>query len=353
MFENNVYTYTRLDDLFITDTDVNDYLVEHNFNVNINIICFNINNKGKYPFFQFMLHNYLSGVPFIGQMQNKFSFPSMGCKDCTSDDLYSNLITHVSDNLLKTYHNIQLDPSKIELKGYYENNNELYAFVDVSKISVEPCLLYKNTEYWFVLLTEITNNQSVCDMKINKEVINFFITHCSYFFLENPEEHTLYPHPDVIYDGSHLKKADFQNVFGISKKDDIYGKQYYLTASLDNAFRNGGWNNTFSPEYKYDKLITDNEFGRYIQGGINRIAILSDKIIYKTIPIVDVNDDQPINEFVDSLFTLYDTIYIEDLDKQPTILIKEYSQQIPLSYHKINKFSLQESWNEGKEYSII
>ena len=346
MFENNVYNYPGLDKLL--EPVVNDL---GKYNYNINIICFHINNKGKYPFYQFMLQNYVSGIPFIGHIQNNLSFPSMYCKQFTSDDLSSNIIMNVYDNLLKMHNNIQVDPNNIEIKGYCESNGEYYVFIDISKISLESCFLYKNSECWFALLTEIVNNQSVCDIMINKDVTQFFKTHYISFLLENPVDQTYYPHPDVIYDGCHFKTTDFQNIFGISKKDDIYGKQYYLNFLLEKAFRNGGWSQTFAPEYKYDKLITDNEFGRYIQGGINRVAVLSDKIILKTMP--DVNDGQSSIEFIDHLFTLYDTIYIGDIYQPPTILIKEYSQQIPLSYHKINKISLQESWNECHKYSIM
>jgi hypothetical protein len=43
----------------------------------------------------------------------------------------------------------------------------------------------------------------------------------------------------------------------------------------------------------------------------------------------------------------------EYLKNTPLLVVKEYNQQIPLSYHFINKSKLKLNYNEKQEYFII
>jgi hypothetical protein len=338
MFENKEYHYPELNKLIDTTT------IDDLSNINeMKIICFHVNNKGKYPFFQFLLYNYLSGIPLVGKMDYEFGFPKIQKEDfpCVAEYIKFGLMQMSSQIVIR-------NDNDIEIKGYYNRNNVCYVFVDISKINLESQFLEKNSEFWMVLLSEIINTKSVCNIKINDEAVDFFIHYYRNFTLENPIEKTMYSHPDVVYEGSHFKAVEFRDMFGISKKDDIYGNQYYITYCIENAFRDGGWSKSFLPETKHDKLITDNSYGRYIQGGINRIAVLTDKIIYLS-PLSEIEKTE---EYIDGLFKNYDTIYIE-IPEKSFILIRDYDQQIPLSYHKINKISLKESWDLMNEYSIL
>ena len=57
----------------------------------------------------------------------------------------------------------------------------------------------------------------------------------------------------------------------------------------------------------------------------------------------------------------YDSAYIghieldngENLENTPIIVVKNYDQQIPLSYHYINKATLTEKYNRNNRYLIL
>lgn len=355
MFEKNLYQYSGIEMLIQEQEKEQNEII-----YSVNIVCFYINNEGKYPFFQFMLYNQLAGFPFLGNIETNLVLPSfIYNKEYCEEEMNTIVVKEVENNLQKylsmdynNSNNNNINENAIDIKGYYKNSNIFYAFVDISKIVLDSYFQGKNSEIWFGLLSEIINNEHICNIKISHDTTQFFNYHYSSFLLDDPINKVCYPSPDIIYEGSHFKHVEFRDMFGISKQNDKYGNQYYVNASIEKAFRNGGWSKTLKPETKYGKLITDNSFGRYIYGGINRFAILTDKIVYTTEK--DLNLEVQDSEYIDTLFNDYDTIYIKT-ECEPYLLLKDFCQQIPLSYHKINRISLKETYHPDNtnEYSIL
>jgi len=93
---------------------------------------------------------------------------------------------------------------------------------------------------------------------------------------------------------------------------------------------------------KFNKHITDNEWGRYISGGINRIALLSNSTIV-------VNNDDINDECLQ--FDDYDCV-TSIINYQPVAIIKDFNQQVSLSYHRIDKNNMDSQWNSSNCYCI-
>jgi hypothetical protein len=239
--------------------------------------------------------------------------------------------------------------NKIEIKGYANLDDNEYVFVDVSQVNIEGLFLRNNSKYWFALLSEIVNNQYICNIQMSFEIIDFFTKYYELFLLTNTTTQKNYPIPDVAYCGGDFKTTEFRSVFGLEKQQLKYGEYYCFTTIFKNALREGAWNKTNEPEYKYGKLITDNEYGRYMEGGINRMAILSENMT--CLDELDLLERDDHTDFINNEFVNYDTIFIRS--KNPNIMINDYSQQVSLSYHKINKYTLDDKYEkDNTKYAI-
>ena len=325
MVENTEYIYRGAQLL----TEINENTI-----IDINnpprLVCYHINNNNIFPFMQFMLLKTTNLVlPTLNT--NKIS-------------LYESIIQNIS-NYMSYIECENFNKDDIDVTGYYDYNNIKYIFINISKIHIETLSLEQMSKIWVALPSEIINNQHICNISIGEDVINFFINNPLFYTLYNCETTSNYPIPDVVYKGSYLKSTLFQSVFGVSKQNGTYGNCYYFNSSFETAIKEGGWNINFVPEYKYDKLITDNEFGRYINGGINRICLLLNNTAH--ISLNDIPDLQ-----IEDKMNTYDSVVICSINEEPIILVKDYNQQIQLSYHRINKKTLGEKWDKNGIYSI-
>jgi hypothetical protein len=296
---------------------------------NINLVYFNINRQASYPFIQILLLNNCISIPFFGNLTQNLIFPKISYKPNSSLDINKLILTFLQDNLQEIGVNILKDElNSILIKGLYIYNNKVYIFIDISSIKLDRLLLNKQSEIWFALISEIVNLKNICRINISEEVINFVTNNievCNYI------DNILYPSPDIVYAGSYFNKVEFQSLFGISKSEKIYGNYFYFSYSLDEALKYGSWSKDGNPEYRFGKLITDDENGRYIEGGINRVAILIDKCKY-----INEEEINNLDELI-NYFSEYDCISILSSNSNVTIMIKDFNRQYPLSYHKINK----------------
>lgn len=327
MSENNEYIYRGVE--LLTKINENS-IINIDANSPIHLVCYHINDKNLCPFMQFMLLR-----------SNNLILPILHTEQET---LHSSIVHNVY-NCLSYIEPNNLSIDNITVTGFYNYNNTQYIFVDISKITIDTLLLEQMSSIWFALPSEIINSQHICNISISRDITDFFINNPDFYTLCNSETNINYPIPDVVYKGSYIKKTLFQSVFGISKYNGDYGNCYYFKSSFENALKEGGWNIDFTPEYKYDKLITDNEFGRYISGGINRICLLLNNTIH--ISLTDTPDLQ-----IEDKINIFDSVTICSKDEDPIILVKDHNQQIQLSYHTINKKTLGEKWEKNAVYSI-
>jgi len=339
------------------------------------ILCiYRINISGKFPFIQYLLSN--DGF-------NKMHLPVLPIFTKLN---YENLIDYSKVFLSGALQveNFGEFNKKLEFDGYYEYNKKLYLFFDTTNNHVNIDDTYSYSHLMFVLADEIINYGKICNILISEDTRNFFITNGSinYLYDENNEAYEL---PIVGFVGKPTPEIiNFTYIFGESSKNKsaILGPYYYFT-DFNYAIRQGGWSYDYKPEYMYNKLITDNENGRYLKGGIVRFALFTGRTKYiENIPN-SPNDnsetkklrlkDSSLNKNYE-IQTLrisdhdgiwaktFDSAYLGDMElddgsfveETPLIVLKNYNQQIPLSFHFIDKNSIGNKYDSNNHsYRIV
>ena len=273
--------------------------------------------------------------------------------------------------------------AKIQCKGFYVLDDVVKIFYDLTECKVHINDIFESNTTWFCLLDEIVNHRRVLNFSIDETITSFFKNNMDFCFLLD-ENNVIYEVPSVYYAGRNSSMTlNFTQMFGVStnNKNSILGPYFYFT-DYQTAVRQGCWTIDNKPADKYGKVITDNEDGRYKNGGIVRFAIFLGKM--KTIENFqsDANDmsdtkrerlqDRSLNQNIEILTMRisdhdgkwaenYDSAYIghieldngEFLENTPVIVVKNYEQQIPLSYHYINKATLTEKYSRNNRYLIL
>jgi hypothetical protein len=343
--QSNFYNYSAKKSLI---TDIDDYLESNTLN-QIKIVAYEVNNNGISPFLQFLLFKddflpYFS-LPFIPLNSNN-----------TNSEQIINMakIVFIGLNLTDNYESLA---KNIVFDGFYEYNGEMFLFVNITKNKFNFYDIYSDSVVRLALVDEILNQKHVCNIPIDKTITDFFISNfeCCVLKDHNNEDYEV---PVVSYVGKPVSKLNFTYTFGETKqnKNAILGPHYYFT-NFENAFKEG--------------MINDNN--KY---GVVRFAVFTKKIKYienfvddnidesetKKMKLHDENVDQNLERLTmritdyDGKWTEnYDSCYLghieldngEYLKNTPILVVKEYNQQIPLSYH-YNKKPLVEN-----DYSIV
>jgi len=343
--QSNFYNYSAKQFLI---RDIDDYLESNTFN-QVKIVAYEVNNDGVYPFIQFLLFKddflpYLS-LPFIPLNYN----------NATSEQIINMAkIIFIGLNLTDNYESFA---KNIVFDGFYEDNGEMFLFVDITKNKLNLYDIYSDSVVRLALVDEILNQQHVCNIPVDKTITDFFIQNYEYCVLKDKNNED-YEIPVVSYVGKQENKLNFTYTFGETKKnkDAILGPHYYFT-NFENAFKEGMINN-------------DNKYG------VVRFAVFAKKIKYienfvddnidesetKKMKLQDETVDQNYERLTmritdhDGKWTEnYDSCYLGHIEldngeyfkNTPMLVIKEYNQQIPLSYH-YNKNPFAENY-----YSIV
>lgn len=367
---NKIYYNYMIKQFLIKDItelqDINKYS-------NILLCIYKINTSGKVPFLEFLLLNNgfnllkLPNLP-VFNLFNKDSLMSYS-KVFISGILESENFNELNENIL--------------FDGFYEYEENLYMFFDVTNCNVKIDETFSTNQVRFALVDEIINHKNICNIPICYDTCNFFIKNESINFIFD-ENNSTYEIPIVSFIGKKTpQQINFIYIFGETPKDklSLFGSNYYFT-DFNNAIRQGGWSKDYKPEYLHNKLITDNEYGRYIKGGLVRFAIFTGKTKYIENSLNLLNDESTIKKYkindknLDQKYELmtlrisdhnsiwrnkYDSLYLGNIElddgnyiqEQPLIVIKDYKQQIPLSYHFIDKSKLGEKFNPCYDYNIV
>ena len=337
MEEQKDYTYIGLE---LLDTNL-DCLVGTDVSY-VSMLCYHINREGLLPFMQFLMYNNF-GLPFLGGSFQELDLPMLEVRDPLEiENNAKEKIKYFLSTIDCKVNNID----DIVVKGAYNNLNRYYLFIDISNISITPIFLKRTTPIWFALASEIINTRNVCNIPISNKVYELFRSDFKIFTLVNPENTRCITSPDAVYSGSHFKQTQFQSIFGVSKKPN---EDYYcLLYSINDAFKNAGWSSTRMPEYKFNKMITNNDSGRYISGGINRIALLT-----KCSICMNQEDTNTNTKTKDSTYNFdkHDLIHTV-INEECVALIKDVNQQVSLSYHRLDKANMGEQWDPINLYSI-
>jgi hypothetical protein len=194
------------------------------------IICpYEINNEGKYPFLKYLLlKNPINDT--LNFISNKMPIGNE----------YNVIVSHSKLNLfsfldLEDYEKFN---NKCIFNGFYEENDKLYLFFDLSNCKLEINDVFRSNVLWFCLIDEIINQEYVCDIKIDKTVKQFFLNNIEFCVLFNEKEE-VYETPVIGYVGKDETKLNFTYIFGEPPKNNnaFLGKFYYFT-NFQNASNN-------------------------------------------------------------------------------------------------------------------
>ena len=292
----------------------------------LNYICYHITTNSYYPFIQIMLE----------LKENEFTSPSVTINnDSTSADIAYLILRKVKTDLKKlrcnteplvkqseplvkqsepltknAYKGIFSTTKNNLIKGKKVNENErttkMYALIDVSSVDIS-CL--NLSTICFALPTEIANINSICDIPISEDVIKLF----TYLL---PELGVLYKKksgdnyllPDIVYTYSDLKQAEFQTIFGPSKKNIYY--------HFNKSFPKNETKNETKDETKEKEAV-------------NRYALFIDDPITIKISISNVEQLVDLEEMLHEKYSSRTCIIVQNWH----ILAKKYELFTPMSYH--------------------
>jgi len=283
----------------------------------IYICAYKINREGKYPFLQYLLENqygFFSGeslsFPSIQLFTNEKT-PEVLCKE--------HLATLVNET-----------DDKIQFKGFYkeEEMDKLFAFFDITDVSTTMQITF-NDKAWLVLIDEIINRRKACNTNVNDRVVLFFLRNIQFCYMNDATGKT-FDIPICAFSYQPIKKMNFACIFGEPKADHdaIAGPYYYFT--------------------NYDKaVLKDTDESLRLTGSLIRFALFTEnmKII-----------EQDIGDWSNT----HDSAYIgkivlsdgKEFTQGPLWVIKDFSQQIPLSCHLIDKKYKSAVWSNNEKAYI-
>lgn len=321
----------------------------------LNILAYSVNTEKKYPFKQFLLSK--------PSLNSNLIFPTIPIfKNFETDELIEYVKVCLFSYLMLT--SFERFNEFIIFDGFYEYNNKLYLFFDVTNCKIQLHDIYINSNLWFGLVDEIVNHRHICNIKVSEEVTQLFDDELDFSFLVD-ENDNMYELPVVGFVSKPEKKLNYTYIFGETKSDknNIFGPVYYFN-DYYNAFESAG------------NMLNENP--EFIKTGIVRFALFIGNVKYienypndpidtsetKQMRLQDPNLNHNLEclmmrisdhdgNWVDKFDSVYlGKIELDDgifLDKQ-IIAVKEYEQQMPISFHYINKKTLKE---RKEDYLIL
>ena len=304
---SNYYYYDIESDLL--KSDIENYMDTYGYETGtINLCIYQINVSGKVPFIQYILQKYNSQHK---KQPDVIKFPTFNY--VKGMDIMS-YCQSILDMTFICYSENMKEENKGEYvyKGFTNNNNQFQLFFDCSLYNIDVHKLYRENDLYLTLIDEIVNHQSICNFKIDEEVVDFFMNHPNFVYLVDADEYYIET-PIVAYAGCNYNQLEFSSIFGIStsKPESLMGPYYYFT-DYQNAIKAGGWRKmeTKQSESKFSdyipreamapaegiwankeiqnklkkssqntsqkstqKMVDYDEHGRFIKGGLIRFAI--------------------------------------------------------------------------------
>ena len=325
----------------------------------IKINAFEINNNINGFYLKYILLKDTSDILFFPELEVKYS-----------SELTSNKIAIMAQ--IKLAKLIQMDDKSnmhekynknILFKGFYLNENDIHIFFEINNTILSMGCLYKKDAVWYCLIDEIINSHKTCCFNIDISVVYFFTNNIDFCFLQNINNEN-YEIPIIGYVGAHFNKLNFIYTFGISVKDKcaILGPYYYFTDYegsikyiIENQYKQGGIIR-FALFLGKTKIIENLLKDDNDQSDIKKERLI-DKKLDQTMEVLTMkisDHDGKWSEYYDSVFLgkieLDNGFYLRH---SLIVVVKDYYQQIPLSYHHIERNVLSEKYDENMNYIIM
>jgi hypothetical protein len=342
--EPNYYKFQG--EILLNDNFTNE-LTSYNY---VYICPYHINNSGKFPFLRYILNNSI--------FDKLLSFPEL--------PVYKNFCPEELINYSKMFlygflmlNDFEKFNEETNFKGFYEFNNNLYLFIDISKFNFQLNDIYSTNKVWSLLLDEILNHKNMCNLPVDDNVTEFFMNNEPFCFLLDDKGDS-YEIPIVGFVRKQEKKLNFTYIFGepTSDKNSMLGPFYYFT-NFYNTFLNESEKENvkcgivrfalFPGSTKYFENHADDD----IDESETKKQRLQDENLNQNIERLTMRISDHDGKWAENGF---DSAYLGmvelddgNLFDKPQVALKEYIQQTPLSYHYIDV----KTFNESEECHIF
>ncbi len=269
--ETSSYTYnyenTKYTPDFNTDLSQLDALSTLSKPVSIYNTCYKINFDVVKPYLLFYLYKYpKSDKPSSDMMM----FPFETYKNKPDNTIYKQSLALLN----KIFGRTQRDLIDKTPKGFIYNKemNYVYIFYEYDhNADIEPDKLMRKTPFWWCLIDELVNYKKVTNFPVNNTVYNLFIDNPSLLYLRNQGE--IIEVPSVGYHGTFYELMEIIVKTGLrnSTLNPMMGPYYYF-GTFRKAVRYAGWTSTYKPRKIRDRFIADKN-GLYEKGGIIRFVV--------------------------------------------------------------------------------
>jgi hypothetical protein len=326
----------------ILKKNLNEYLKKNPGNKKVHICPYQINTSVLLPFLQYFLMKMPSDHPTHANILKFITFDEL-------TDFYK--IVNKSYKILETVFLSYMKVAYYQYKGFIERNDEIYLFFDCTQTKIGThCLHNNNNDLWLVLIDEIINSKKMCNYNIDDDICNLFLENPELIYLLDSNK-VKYELPVSVYSWKEEKQIEFVAMAGLSRNennsDAIMGRYYYYTnyenslKSIENINKRKGiirfaiflGNMKVPLNLKEDNSDLSEKTKSIL---LNDITTTTEE--YKiTRDLLRVSDR-------DGLWAEdYDSVFIGkfllddgcEYKKNPIWVIKNYEQQIPLTYHII------------------
>lgn len=308
----------------------------------IYILCYHVTTTAKYPFLQFMMDK----THCNDLIQERFTLPFI------HNDKTTNIQNMVLNKIQFALNNIGCNGDKVTEIMYngiiYDKLGKTYAVVNITTIDIHGLKLLRDMTTWFILPSEIINTTEICNIIVDDDVTELFSKTPELALLNNSndEDFEYFILPDAVFIGGDFKSVEFTSIFGNKKTQeyDSCGEYYYFYRTFSDAIIEGGWmkNDEFNNQSLDKLLLTENEYGRYINGGINRFALFNEGNFY-----IENNREFGLSD--ETIDTMYPepsiTIcYLNSHEKKRDMLVKCSDSFASLSFHQMEKSTLDDKY---------
>jgi len=327
----NHYTYLFKNSTII-DAKIQDIFDDPN-NSKIKIVAYHITKNNKYPFIQILLQNHSSLL----------HLPEIDVGEHVTDDektLEDIILNHMNSLLLFNYYD-RYQPTQLSYNGIFTDYTEqIYALVDVSCIDITNLFFSEQDNIILGLPTEIINHKNILNIPIHSNVVDLFVSMPELFVLHQTNNLKIpfllpdvaYGHPDLI------KRVSTNSIIGMRPAQyyNSCGAYYFFYKTLQGALKHMPIQN--KQDKQQDKK--DNTNKNENQMGINRYAIFPENysIYIETKDALSLTDNDIYGKYDYSKciyieFIVDNLEYINEDSLKPNILIKDFDNYFPLSYH--------------------
>jgi hypothetical protein len=317
---------------------------------NVNIFAYEVRTNAKAPFMQVLLTK--------STVSHELIFPVAPL--LVSINSTEELVDYVKVCLfgILNYDDFEVFDSKITFNGFYETNQELYLFFEISKVKLQLDDIFLNSSLRFALIDEMIHFVNVCNIPIHQSIWDFFWCNFDFRMLDD-ENGEAYEMPMVAYISKPNNRLNYSYIFGETKSDasKMFGSYYYFT-TYKKAFEDACKIDGLSGIVRYALFVGAFKYvGNYFDDPIDMSEM-------KVLRLTDETNDLK-KERLTMRITDYDGKWAENYDglvlghveldngellDDYTLVVKEYEQQQPLSIHYVNKATLK---GVEENYSIL